>query len=67
MVAPWNQSNIPLRAKPSRDSTIIAWLEPRVSIKVTRCDGRWCAVEVGARSGYIKQTKLWGVYPGEVL
>ena len=67
MVAPWNESNIALRARPSQDSTIIAWVEPRVSVQVTRCDGQWCAVEVGARSGYINQTRLWGVYPGEVL
>jgi SH3-like domain-containing protein len=67
IVAPWNKDNVPLRTKPTVDSPMAAWLEPRVEVKLMRCDGQWCAVALGPTSGFIKQVRLWGVYPGEVL
>ncbi|WP_431523418.1 SH3 domain-containing protein [Mesorhizobium captivum] len=67
IVAPWTKDNVALRKKATVDSPVIAWLEPRVRVKLTRCDGKWCAVASGSTSGFVKQTNLWGVYPGEVL
>ncbi|MBZ9768271.1 SH3 domain-containing protein [Mesorhizobium sp. CA6] len=67
VVAPWSKQPLALFAKPAADSAIVAWLEPRVEVKLTRCDGQWCAVASGASTGFMKQTGLWGVYPGEVL
>ncbi|TPJ37104.1 SH3 domain-containing protein [Mesorhizobium sp. B2-8-3] len=67
IVAPWSRDHIALYAKPATDSSIAAWLEPRVEVKLTRCDGQWCAVASGPSTGFMKQVGLWGVYPGEVL
>ena len=67
IVAPWAKNNVVLRKKPTIDGPITAWLEPRVRVNLTRCDGKWCAVALGTASGFVKQTDLWGVYPGEVL
>ncbi|CDX52026.1 conserved hypothetical protein [Mesorhizobium plurifarium] len=67
VVAPWSRQPLALYAKPAADSAILAWLEPRVEVELTRCDGQWCAVASRASSGFMKQTGLWGVYPGEVL
>jgi SH3-like domain-containing protein len=67
IVAPWAKDNVALRKKPAIDSPITAWLQPRVRVKLVRCDGRWCAVTLGPMSGFVRQIGLWGVYPGEVL
>ncbi|TPJ45425.1 hypothetical protein FJ471_32525 [Mesorhizobium sp. B2-7-1] len=67
IVAPWAKNNVVLRQKPTIDGPITAWLEPRVRVNLRRCDGKWCAVAQGTVSGFVKQTDLWGVYPGEVL
>jgi SH3-like domain-containing protein len=33
--------------------------------EVEGCDGTWCEVTTGGYDGYVEQTQLWGVYPGE--
>ena len=67
IVAPWSKDNVALRTKPTMDSSITAWLAPRVEVNLKRCDGQWCAAMSGSTNGFIKQVRLWGVYPGEVL
>lgn len=67
IVAPWSKDNVPLRKRPTEGSSITAWLAPRVEVKLKRCDGQWCAATSGSTNGFIKQVRLWGVYPGEVL
>ncbi len=67
IVAPWLKDNVELRAKPAGDDRAIAWVEPHVQAKLTRCDGQWCLVTLGMMTGFIRQVDLWGVYPGEVL
>lgn len=67
IVAPWAKNKVPLRNKPAIDGRITAWLEPHVRVKLTQCDGKWCAVALREASGFVKQTDLWGVYPDEVL
>ncbi|TPL75278.1 aspartyl-trna synthetase [Mesorhizobium sp. B2-3-13] len=67
VVAPWAKDNVALRDKPSTGSSVVAWLQPCVRVELTRCDGQWCAVGLGPKSGFIRQTSMWGVYPGEVL
>lgn len=58
---------VPLFDESSTSSRQIALLEPGVICGIRRCDGRWCEVSVGDFRGYIEQTKLWGVYPGESI
>ncbi|MBZ9974302.1 MULTISPECIES: SH3 domain-containing protein [unclassified Mesorhizobium] len=67
VVEPWAKGNVALRDKPSTGSSVVAWLQPGVRVELTRCDGQWCAVALGPKSGFIRQISMWGVYPGEVL
>ncbi|MBE3109877.1 MAG: hypothetical protein IMZ46_05080, partial [Acidobacteria bacterium] len=32
---------------------------------VQECDGEWCKLSIADYSGYVEQTRLWGVYRGE--
>ncbi|MDQ2703921.1 MAG: SH3 domain-containing protein [Pseudomonadota bacterium] len=67
LVAPWSKGqNVPLRTGRAGGS-IRALLEPRVLVDLLGCDGSWCRVAVGRLSGFLKQTRLWGVYPGEAV
>ncbi|MBD2750324.1 hypothetical protein IC232_27065 [Microvirga sp. BT688] len=48
-------------------SAVVARLQPRVLVRVKRCERTWCAVDVPEYDlqGYVRQVKLWGVYPDE--
>lgn len=67
VTAPWSKENIALRKAPNGDSGVVAWLEPEVPVKLVHCNGQWCKVSVSSMAGFIKQVRLWGAYPGEVL
>lgn len=69
LAAPWSTISVNLRARPSDRSAVIARLQPRVLIYVKRCDRTWCAVDVPEHDlyGYVRQVKLWGVYPDETI
>lgn len=56
-----------LRSNDTERAGAVAILEAGVIADVHTCDGRWCRVTVGDFSGYIEQTKLWGVYAGEIV
>jgi SH3-like domain-containing protein len=73
LVLPWVKGSVPpidlLNAADEKGETV-ARLQPGVIANVKSCDGSWCRVMValeGARDvgGYIRQDKLWGVYPNE--
>ena len=53
--------------KPSLGSFAIARLEPGVIIKIRKCQGVWCRVQVDTIDGWMKDKDLWGVYPGEQI
>lgn len=65
LVAPWeNAGQVPLRA--SADSgRVVANVQPNVLVEVVRCDGTWCRISVDRYSGFVEQSRLWGVYPRE--
>lgn len=69
VVAPWLKTDAPLRTRPSSDATVVASMQPGVLVNIGHCSGRWCRVSVMHQSarGYVNQTKLWGVYPNEVV
>ncbi|WP_256752855.1 SH3 domain-containing protein [Mesorhizobium sp. Mes31] len=67
VIAPWSKGDVALRNKPTFDGPVICWFEPVVGVKLKRCDGQWCRVALKSMSGFVKQTDLWGAYPGEVL
>ncbi|MBS0535229.1 MAG: aspartyl-trna synthetase [Proteobacteria bacterium] len=66
VVAPWSGAGLePLREDNSAKAAVIAYLQRKVLVKVENCDGKWCEVEVKSRTGFVRQSRLWGVYPGE--
>jgi SH3-like domain-containing protein len=69
VIGPWLKTTAPLRADPEIDSTEIAKLEARVRLNISSCDGRWCHVRLQKHdlSGYVRQSQVWGVYPGEIV
>lgn len=66
VVAPWSGTGlVALRDDASAQASVVAYLQRKVLVRIDGCDGTWCEVEVKSRSGYVRQTRLWGVYPGE--
>jgi SH3-like domain-containing protein len=47
------------------NSAVVARLQAGVIVNIRRCDGTWCLVFGPGYKGYMSQTDLWGVYPGE--
>jgi SH3-like domain-containing protein len=56
-----------LRGKPEGDSAVVARLQVGVLASVKRCSGGWCRIVGDGFDGWIKQERLWGVYPNEKL
>ena len=69
LISPWKKEKItvPLYKNADLDSATVVKLEPGVKVLVKSCLGSWCLVSVEGFKGWIEQTKLWGVYPGEVI
>src|SRR4051794_37780700 len=73
LVMPWAKDQttpIVMLAAADDKSGTVARLQPGVVVNVKSCTGAWCRVIVvldGARDvdGYLRQDKLWGVYPDE--
>lgn len=42
-------------------------LEPGVIVRLERCRGDWCRVNVEGSRGWLKRAWLWGVYPDETV
>ena len=69
-VAKGNGTPIPLRDRADEGAGVLARLQAGVIASVKQCSGAWCRVIVvmpNARDldGYIRQERLWGVYPDE--
>jgi len=68
LVAPWSRNKdeiFPMRASASEDANVVARLQPGVVTNVASCAGAWCRISVGNINGFIRQERLWGVYPNE--
>jgi SH3-like domain-containing protein len=67
------ETTVPLYSKADPSSGEQAKLEPGVIGSVKTCNGTWCRLIVAlpqSRSdvdGYIRQERLWGVYPNETI
>lgn len=67
-VAQWSGSkSLTLHSAPSPRSAIEAQLQPGVLAAIEGCDGQWCEVSTSGYDGFVEQSQLWGVYPGEVV
>ncbi|MCV9938904.1 SH3 domain-containing protein [Boseaceae bacterium BT-24-1] len=70
LVSPWSKNKsetFSLRDSANESSTVVATLEPGVIANVQSCQNAWCRVTVSKMSGYIRQDRLWGVYPNETV
>lgn len=69
LVLPWSRNReetIPLYSRADERSAVVARLTPHVLASVRSCAGSWCRVTVvGEHDGFIRQDRLWGVYPNE--
>ncbi|MGE0769589.1 MAG: SH3 domain-containing protein [Hyphomicrobiaceae bacterium] len=72
LVTPWDikggkATAIQLLSDDRDGASPVAVLEAGVITNIRSCNAQWCYVSVGDYRGYIQQSKLWGVYPGEVI
>jgi SH3-like domain-containing protein len=67
LVSPQSKSDeyIALHAKPDAASGIAAKLERGVLGTVKKCQNGWCRLTGDGFDGWIEESRLWGVYPGE--
>jgi SH3-like domain-containing protein len=72
LVMPWAKGQaepIPLFERAGDRAEVVARLQPGVIANVKQCGGSWCRVIVPQAGsdldGYIRQDRLWGVYPNE--
>ena len=56
---------VPVYEKADVESAVVAKLEPGVIGSVKRCDAGWCSIAGRGFEGWIRQVRLWGVYPNE--
>ena len=56
---------MPLHSGPKAGTGLVAQVGAGVVGEVSGCDGEWCEVIAGGYDGFVEQTQLWGVYPGE--
>ena len=54
-------------ARAEERAQLVARLNPNVITSVRSCLGGWCRVTVGDLEGFVRQDRLWGVYPNERL
>jgi SH3-like domain-containing protein len=66
LIAPWEKGKtFEMHGGTEANSDVVARVEAGVIANVSSCDGTWCHVSVRDVSGYLKQDRLWGVYPHE--
>ncbi len=68
LVVPWSKNKdetIPMLERADERAPTVARLSPNVLANVRSCAGSWCRVTIGDRDGFIRQDRLWGVYPNE--
>jgi len=70
LVAPWSKvkdESFTLHKTADEGSAVVARLQPSVIANVTSCANSWCRVSIGTTEGYLRQDRLWGVYPNEKI
>ena len=54
-----------LQRKPSKNSRLLAYLEPSLLVDVDECEKQWCRINASGYRGWLEKTALWGVYEHE--
>ena len=67
IVAPWDRGGemVSVHLEPDERASLIAKVEPGVVATIRECESGWCELRTRGVRGFVKQTALWGVYPGE--
>ena len=66
LVAPWKRGDVfPIFAKPVEGAGVAAKLQSGVQGAIRKCDGSWCRISGEGYDGFVQQSLLWGVYPGD--
>jgi SH3-like domain-containing protein len=58
---------VPVMAKADGEANVSAKLEAGVVGTVKNCSGNWCHFTGDKFDGWIRQERLWGVYPNETV
>ena len=56
-----------MRRNASDTAPAVAQMAPGIVAYIEHCDGQWCEIEVGAYSGWVRQSGLWGLRAKEVI
>ncbi len=56
-----------LRAEPRFAARIMWRAAPGVVGRISKCTRGWCHIDVRGRAGFVEQSRIWGVDPGEDL
>jgi len=70
ITAPWQRgkdAKINLLAKPESEARTVAILDPGVVGKIKSCNGDWCEMTFEGVTGWLRQSQVWGAYPGELV
>ena len=66
VAAPWaKDTQVELKNSPQDGAGLIARVSSGALGDLNTCDGQWCGVAFGSYEGYVRQDRLFGVYPGE--
>ncbi|WP_441916365.1 SH3 domain-containing protein [Phyllobacterium sp. TAF24] len=69
MTAPWqrDKDNVMLNVYRSADdkANVVAQVQPGVLATLKNCNGDWCRLVFSGASGWMRQSDIWGAYPGE--
>ncbi len=55
------------RRAPKDNAAALFRAEPGVLVYLLSCDGAWCHTEQRETKAWVRQNRLWGVYPNEVI
>jgi SH3-like domain-containing protein len=70
IAAPWQKGKeamMELLDRPAGSARVVAIVEPGAIGNIQSCDGKWCEMAFGSRTGWIRQSQVWGAYPGELV
>jgi SH3-like domain-containing protein len=73
LITPWAKGDappLPLYERADERAEVVARLQPGVIANVRQCAGSWCRIVVVNPkaqdfTGFVRQDRLWGVYPNE--
>lgn len=72
IAAPWMEGKgddifVNMRASSTKDSAVVAKLQPGVIMQLKECTGAWCLAKSHEMEGWVSQAEIWGAYPGEAF